>query len=143
VLLVVKSFRIAACHQELQCGGSRSGKQEELKWEPEGKLPSPLPYFLFFNFFSEENNDGTIIVLMSSSSLALQVQKMMTNNIMQKVPRKKTIATSFCDNIINHETKYCFRKYLFHAHYIMLEILIQINEGIAKFFTLMLKGPSE
>jgi hypothetical protein len=25
----------------------------------------------------------------------------------------------------------------------MLDILIQINEGIAKFFTLMLEGPSE
>jgi hypothetical protein len=30
-----------------------------------------------------------------------------------------------------------FFKYLFHAQYIMLYILIQINEGIAKFFTLM------
>ncbi len=29
---------------------------------------------------------------------------------------------------------------MFHAHYIMLDILIQINEGIAKFFTLMVKG---
>jgi hypothetical protein len=34
-------------------------------------------------------------------------------------------------------------KYLFHAHYMMPNILIQINEGIAKFFTLMLKGPLE
>jgi hypothetical protein len=31
------------------------------------------------------------------------------------------------------------KKYLFHVHYIMPDILIQINEGIAKFFTLMIK----
>jgi hypothetical protein len=34
------------------------------------------------------------------------------------------------------------KKYLFHAHYIMSYILTFKNEGIAKFFTLMLKGPS-
>jgi hypothetical protein len=37
------------------------------------------------------------------------------------------------------EEKY-FLQYLFHAHYMMLDISIQENEGIAKFFTLMLKG---
>jgi hypothetical protein len=36
--------------------------------------------------------------------------------------------------------KNVFLKYLFHAHYMMPNILIQINEGIAKFFTLMVKG---
>jgi len=56
--------------------------------------------------------------------------------------RRQTIPTSFCDDIINHETKECFLKYLFHAHYMMPDILIQGNEGIAKFFTLML-GPLE
>jgi hypothetical protein len=55
-------------------------------------------------------------------------------------PINKTIPASFYDNIINHETKKCFKKYLFHVHYIMIDILIPINEGIAKFFTLMVKG---
>jgi hypothetical protein len=36
--------------------------------------------------------------------------------------------------------KNVFKKYLFHAHYMMLDILIQENEGIAKKFTLMLEG---
>jgi hypothetical protein len=54
-------------------------------------------------------------------------------------PRRKAIPTSFCDNIVNQETKNIFLRYLFHAHYIMPNILIQINEGIAKFFTLMVK----
>ncbi len=35
------------------------------------------------------------------------------------------------------------KKNLFHGHYIMLNTLIQINEGIVKFFTLMLEGPPE
>jgi hypothetical protein len=52
---------------------------------------------------------------------------------------KKKIHASFYDNIINHETKECFLKYLFHALSIMLDILIQINEGMAKFFALMVK----
>jgi hypothetical protein len=39
--------------------------------------------------------------------------------------------------------KNIFYKYLFHAHYMMPDILIQENEGIVKFFTLMLKGPFE
>jgi hypothetical protein len=56
-------------------------------------------------------------------------------------PRKQVIFASFCDNIINPETKHL--KYLFHAHYMMLDILIQVNEGIAKFFTLLLEGPLE
>jgi hypothetical protein len=55
-------------------------------------------------------------------------------------PKRQTSPASFCDNIINHERKKCLLKYLFHAHYMMLEILIQENEGIAKFFTLMLEG---
>jgi hypothetical protein len=50
-------------------------------------------------------------------------------------PRKKVVPTSFCDNIVNHETKELKKKYLFHVHYIMPNILIQINKGIAKFFT--------
>jgi len=54
--------------------------------------------------------------------------------------RRQALPTSFCDNITNHETKECFLKYLFHVHYMMLDILIQENEGIVKFFTLMLKG---
>ncbi len=58
-------------------------------------------------------------------------------------PRRKTIPTSFGDNIINHETKDFLKRYLFHAHYIMLYILIQVNEGNAKFFTLNLEGPFE
>jgi hypothetical protein len=51
-------------------------------------------------------------------------------------PRRKVIPTSFCDNIVNHETKEVFLRYLFHDHYIMPNILIQVNKGIAKFFTL-------
>jgi hypothetical protein len=39
--------------------------------------------------------------------------------------------------------KKCFLKYLFHAHYMMLDILTKENEGIAKFFTLMLEGPTK
>jgi hypothetical protein len=57
--------------------------------------------------------------------------------------RRQTILTSFCNNIGNHETKKYFLTYLFHAHYMMLDILMQGNEGIAKFFTLMLEGPFE
>jgi hypothetical protein len=55
-------------------------------------------------------------------------------------PKKQAIPTSFCDNIVNHEKKECFFKYLFHVHYIMLNMLVQINEAIAKFFTLMVEG---
>jgi hypothetical protein len=58
-------------------------------------------------------------------------------------PRRKTIPTSYWDNIINHETKDFLNKYLFHAHYIMIDILIQINEGNAKVFMLKLEGPFE
>jgi hypothetical protein len=49
-------------------------------------------------------------------------------------PKMKVIPTSFCDNIVNHETKYFVLRYLFHPH-----ILIQINNGIVKFFTLMVE----
>jgi hypothetical protein len=55
-------------------------------------------------------------------------------------PRKKVVLTSYCDNILNHETNGFFEKYLFHVQYNMLYILIQVNEGIAKFFTLMVEG---
>jgi hypothetical protein len=34
-------------------------------------------------------------------------------------------------------------KYLFHAHYMVPDILIQGNEGIVKFITLILEGPLE
>jgi hypothetical protein len=54
--------------------------------------------------------------------------------------KRKTILASFCDNIANDETKECFLKYLFHVHYITPYILIQVNEGIAKLVTLMVKG---
>jgi hypothetical protein len=54
-------------------------------------------------------------------------------------PRRKAIPTSFCNNIVNHETKEVFLIYLFHAHYIVPNILIQINEDIAMFFTLMVE----
>jgi hypothetical protein len=52
-------------------------------------------------------------------------------------PKREVIPKSFYDNIINHETKDFFLRYLFHVHYIMLDILIQADEGNAKFFTLM------
>jgi hypothetical protein len=58
-------------------------------------------------------------------------------------PRRQAIPTSFCNNIVNHETKESFLKFLFHAHYMMPDILIQENEGIAKFFALMFEGPLE
>ncbi len=54
-------------------------------------------------------------------------------------PKRKVIPTLFCDNIVNFETKKFFSRYLFHVHYIILDILIQVNEGIAKFFTLMVE----
>ncbi len=57
--------------------------------------------------------------------------------------RRQTILTSFCNNIGNHETKEYFLKYLYHAHYMMPDILMQGFEGIAKFFTLMLESPFE
>jgi hypothetical protein len=44
---------------------------------------------------------------------------------------------------MNHETKDFFKRYLFPVHYIMPKILIQVNESIAKFFSLMLEGPFE
>jgi hypothetical protein len=53
--------------------------------------------------------------------------------------RRKAIPTSFCDNIIKKEAKELFLRYLFHAHYITLDKLIQVNEDIAKFFTLMIE----
>jgi hypothetical protein len=55
-------------------------------------------------------------------------------------PRRKIIPVSFCDNIVNHETKTYLKKYLFHAHYIIPYISIQVNEGITKLVTLMVKG---
>jgi hypothetical protein len=44
-------------------------------------------------------------------------------------PRRQTLLTSFCDNIVNHEGKDFFKRYLFHVHYIMPYILIQVNEA--------------
>jgi hypothetical protein len=54
--------------------------------------------------------------------------------------KRKIIVASFCDNIAHDETKESFKKYLFHVHYITPYILIQVNEGIAKLVTLMVKG---
>jgi hypothetical protein len=51
-------------------------------------------------------------------------------------PRRKTITASLCNNIIK---QIMFCKFLFHAYYLMLDILIQINESIAKLFTLIIK----
>jgi hypothetical protein len=58
-------------------------------------------------------------------------------------PKKQAIPTSFCNNIIHHETNNFFKNILFHAHSMMPNILIQGIEDIAKFFTLMLEGPLE
>jgi hypothetical protein len=58
-------------------------------------------------------------------------------------PRRQALPASFCGNIVTHERKDFFKKYLFHAHYVMLDILIFKNEGIAKLFTLVLKGSFE
>ncbi len=54
--------------------------------------------------------------------------------------RRKTILALYCTNILNHEIKGYFLKYLFHTQYNMPYILIQVNESIAKFFTLMVQG---
>jgi hypothetical protein len=54
-------------------------------------------------------------------------------------PRRKAILASYC-NILNHETKGYFKKYLFHVQYNMPYILIQVNQNIANFFTLMVEG---
>jgi hypothetical protein len=54
-------------------------------------------------------------------------------------PRRKVVLASYCNNILNHKTKGYFLKYLFYVQHNMPYILIQINEGIAKFFTLMEK----
>jgi len=51
--------------------------------------------------------------------------------------KRKAILTSYCDNILNHETK--GHIYILHVQYIMLYILIQVNEGVAKLVTLMVK----
>jgi hypothetical protein len=56
-------------------------------------------------------------------------------------PRRKAILPSYCDNMLNHEMKGYFLKHLFPAQYNVSYLLIQINESIAKFFTLMLEGP--
>jgi hypothetical protein len=55
-------------------------------------------------------------------------------------PRKKIVLASYCNNILNHKTKRYILKYLFHARYNMSYILILVNEGIAKFFTLIVKS---
>jgi len=61
----------------------------------------------------------------------------------QNLKGMQAIQLLFCNNIINYEIEQCFSKYVFHVHCMMLDILIFLNEGIAKFFTLMLKGPLE
>jgi hypothetical protein len=52
-------------------------------------------------------------------------------------PRRKVILTSYCNNILNHGKKGYLLKYLFHVQYNMPYILIQVNENITKFFTLI------
>jgi hypothetical protein len=52
----------------------------------------------------------------------------------------KTILASYYDNILNHETKGQFSKYFFHDQNKMPYIFIQVNDGIAKNSTLMVKG---
>jgi hypothetical protein len=54
--------------------------------------------------------------------------------------RRKAVLASYYDNILNHETKGYFFKYLFHVQYNMPYILIQVNEGIAKVVTLIVEG---
>jgi hypothetical protein len=54
-------------------------------------------------------------------------------------PRRKAMPTSFCNQIINHETKELFLRYLFHVHHIIPNIFIEVNEGITKFFTLVVE----
>ncbi len=39
-------------------------------------------------------------------------------------PRRQALPASICDNIVNHERKDLKYIYLFHAHYMMLDILI-------------------
>jgi hypothetical protein len=55
-------------------------------------------------------------------------------------PKRKAILASYYNNILNHEIKRIFKIYIFHAQYNMPYISTQVNEGIAKFFTLMVKG---
>jgi hypothetical protein len=54
-------------------------------------------------------------------------------------PKRKAIFASYY-NILNHETKGYFKKYLFHVQYNRPYILIHVNENITKFFTLMVEG---
>ncbi len=55
--------------------------------------------------------------------------------------KRKTILASYCDNILNYETKgHFYIKNLFHVQYIMPYILIQMNESIAKLVALMVEG---
>ncbi len=53
---------------------------------------------------------------------------------------RKSIFASYCNNILNHETKGHFKKQLFHFQYIILYILIQVNKGVAKLVTLVVEG---
>jgi len=55
-------------------------------------------------------------------------------------PRRKVVLASYYNNILNHETKGYFLKYLFHTQYNVPYIVIQVNESIVKFFTFMVKG---
>jgi hypothetical protein len=52
--------------EELQCGGSKSVNARGAsrwwqKWEFEGKLPSPPPYFLHFFGCKEDDNNAIIV----------------------------------------------------------------------------------
>jgi hypothetical protein len=53
--------------------------------------------------------------------------------------RRKEVLASFCNNIINHETNKCFLN-IYSMVTISCQIMIQVNEGIAKFFTFMVEG---
>jgi hypothetical protein len=55
-------------------------------------------------------------------------------------PKKKVSLASYYDNILKNETKRYFLKYLFHVQYNVPYLLIQANESIAKFFTLMVES---
>jgi hypothetical protein len=53
--------------------------------------------------------------------------------------RRKEVPTSFCNDIVNHETNKCFLNF-YSMFTISCQIVIQVNEGIAKKFTLMVEG---
>ncbi len=65
---------------------------------------------------------------------------LMVGSILTKWWNLNAIDASSWDICIHRETYEYFLKYLFHAQYNMPYILIQVNEGIAKFLTLMVEG---